>query len=104
MLQTISCLHSHSNRSRRQVSRIFSAGPFAAGAQPSQGWLYSWELGQIERSDGFQPGGEGTLAAPVHLPGELRAHLGGLEGESAAAELAHKIILVDRSWSLPLSL
>src|SRR5215472_6400137 len=68
---------------------IFSAGPFAGGAQPSQGWLYSWELGQIERSDSFQPGGEGTLAAPIDIPAKPRTHLSSLLCEAAAGELYH---------------
>src|SRR6516162_438288 len=78
------------NRRRRQVSRFFLQALLAAGAQPSQGWSYSWELRQIERANGFQPGGEGTLPVPIDIPAEPRAHLGGLLREAAAAELPHK--------------
>ena len=73
----------------------------AAAGQPSPGWSYAWELREIERPDRFQPGGEGTLAAPIDLPGEPRAHLGSVLRQPAAAELPRKIILVDRSWSSP---
>jgi len=62
----------------------------------------SWELRQIERSDGLQPGGEGTLGTPVHIPAKPRTNLGSVWGEAAAAKLSHKIILVDGSWSSPL--